>query len=74
MKRLRVKDKQSDTFRSLFCLSREITVYLLGFVPTQIRTRHMAHIDDFVCDIWICFSENENRGLCRTLLMTLIMF
>jgi len=24
-KRLWVKDKQSDTFRSLFCLSREIT-------------------------------------------------
>jgi len=26
-KRLRVKDKQSDTFRSLFCLSGEITAY-----------------------------------------------
>jgi len=27
MKRLQVKDKQSDTFRLLFCLSGEITAY-----------------------------------------------
>jgi len=53
MKRLQVKDKQSDTFRLLFCFPGEITAYNLAFVPTQIRTQQMMHCDDFICNIWI---------------------
>jgi len=33
-----------------------------GFVPTRIRTRQMAHLDDFVCDIWISLASAEH---CR---------
>jgi len=33
MKSLRVKDKQSDIFRSLFCLSGEITAHLFRIRP-----------------------------------------
>ena len=46
------KDKQSYIFRSLFCLSGEITAYLFRIRPTQIRMRQMAHLDDFVFNIW----------------------
>ena len=54
-KRLRVKDKQSDTFRSLFCLSGEITAYLFRIrsPANSYTTKGPPHQEDFVCDIWI---------------------
>jgi len=34
----------------------------------QIRTQKMAHLDDFLCDIWIFLATmSQNRGLGRTL-------
>jgi len=63
-----VKDKHSDTFRSLICLSGEITAYLFRIRPhanlyaTNVAPRQfcMLHLD--------FFSKNvKNRGLGRTL-------
>ena len=57
MKRLRVKDKQSDTFRSLFCLSGDNTAYLLRIhAPANGAPRLfcMRHFD--------FFSENDAKS------------
>ena len=67
-KRLRVKDKQSDTFKSLFCLSGEITAYVFRIhlhinlyaangAPRRFCMRHL----DFIARM------SQNR-LGRTLL------
>ena len=46
---------------------RSLRTYL-GFVPTQIRRRQMAHLDDFICDIWIFLARMyQHRCLGRTL-------
>ena len=45
---------------------RSLHTYL-GFVPTQICTRQMAHLDNFVCQIWIVLARMsrplQNTGL-----------
>ena len=68
MKILRVKDKQSDIFRSLFCLSGENTAYLLRiYAPANSYGTNGAPRLFCMRHFEFLARMSQNRGLGRTL-------